>query len=158
MRMLSSLNRAECGRVLSFPTCRDPSARPTFLGGTLSGNGDGIARGRPRAAEHRESGQLLLRDKRDQRPSRPTQPHTTVGTKERTEPVALGGEVVIWLLIWTGMTIPIVWSVSHSVELTREKRIHNLAAHWYRTPHQPWDPKPDYVRESERLRRLGEMR
>jgi hypothetical protein len=65
---------------------------------------------------------------------------------------------VIWLLIWNGMTILIVWSVSHSVELTREKRIHNLATHWYRTPHQPWDPNPDYVLESERLRRLGEMR
>ena len=65
---------------------------------------------------------------------------------------------MIWLIIWAGMTILIVSSVSRTVELTREKRIHNLAAQWYQTPHQPRDPKPDYVLESERLRRLGGMR
>jgi hypothetical protein len=56
------------------------------------------------------------------------------------------------------MTVLVVWSVSYTVEVTREKRIHNRAAGWYRTPHEPCDHKPDYVLESERLRRLGGMR
>lgn len=65
---------------------------------------------------------------------------------------------MISLLVWAGMTVLVVWSVSHTVEVTREKRIHNRAAGWYRTPHEPCDHKPDYVLESERLRRLGGMR
>lgn len=58
----------------------------------------------------------------------------------------------ISLLFWTGMTVFIVWSVSRTVQRTHEKRIHNLAAHWYQS-HPAGTPKPNYVLESDRLRR-----
>ena len=35
----------------------------------------------------------------------------------------------------------------------RKMNIHNRANEWYRTHNQLTDPKPDYVLESERLRR-----
>ena len=65
---------------------------------------------------------------------------------------------MISLLLWTGMTVFIVWSVSRIVQRTHEKRIHNLANQWYRTPHQQCDPKPEYVPESKRLHRRRQMR
>jgi hypothetical protein len=59
---------------------------------------------------------------------------------------------MISLVIWTGITVFVVWSTSRIVQRTHEKRIQNLAAQWYQS-HPAGTAKPDYVLESDRLRR-----